>query len=455
MKISFCNTTVIHFARFQYVIDYLDHHPLKPKDWHLTVNAPGPCRRIVYGPASESDSDWVIPSVEGLLTGNTPNLETIQSCSYTHKDQHLFSVEPKYSHDCPFFTGNHFQFDILETIFFHISRYEEQVAAEPNLNTSRWLAEEQHFLVRNKLEKNPVVDQLVGAFFEVVTNQSVQKPTRFEMTHDLDVIYRFRPAYKFFRSVIAHFYYQRPWKQLKRDVSHFLGMIFRRKKDPYDCFDLLLTTLPQYVRRIFFVMTGGRSPYDNFYHYRSRALRKILDVATENGYVIGLHPSYHAGLEIDLFREEQKRLESIISEPVTTSRQHWLRFDWKITPEILEKTGIKEDRSLGYNGRIGFRCGTGFPFRPYFFKEERALLWTEYPLVLMESAVIHESRRTRKGISEIVSTFLEANRWDTYISLNFHNSNFDATLDTGREISQVFEAYFNPPTGQTKGETRQ
>ena len=187
-------------------------------------------------------------------------------------------------------------------------------------------------------------------------------------------------------------------------------------------------------------MAGGETRFDNFYEIEHPKVSDIIGKAKKAGYDVGIHPSYNAAFKPDLFAQEKDRLERVTGHSIHRNRQHWLRFNWEITPYFYEKYRITEDASLGYRRRLGFRCGTGFPYHLYDFKREKAFKWVECPMVFMESSAIHEARREGVLLLDLMNSFLEDNAYNTHISFNFHNSNFDPTTTHGPVLKKF---YFN------------
>ena len=443
MKISINTLLSAVREEMDYLVDFLNNHPLKPPGCKILANQECADIDVLYGPeGTPAASDFTIPAQRLVFSDAKASHTDLIPNQYNFAGKPLYSLEKRPVPPQPFLKQKRFQFDLLETIFYHISRLEEHQVRPQSRNASGWLTEERHFLVRHGLEKVPVVDHLVAAFYAAVTGrQSEPKRTTYTLTHDLDIIYRFTPSYKFFRSVAANLYYQRGLTQLRKDLRHFHQMIFQGAKDPYDCFDWLFSSSGSWNKKVLYIMTGGNSKQDNKYRWNSNALTKVIGAAREKGYDIGLHPSFNAGMEEEMFCNEKKRLQLISPDFSGLSRQHWLRFDWETTPDILEKNQVLEDSSLGFNHRLGFRCGTGFPYQPFDLSKKRPCKWTEVPLVLMESAAIHESRDTGANVTQLIKGFLEANAIGTHITINFHNSNFDPTLVIGRELASLYQNY--------------
>ena len=77
-------------------------------------------------------------------------------------------------------------------------------------------------------------------------------------------------------------------------------------------------------------------------------------------------PSSYFGL-----KKEISRLNDITSGSIIMSRFHYLRFSLPESYQILIEAGIKEDYSMGYVDRIGFRAGTCTPFYFYDLNNEK------------------------------------------------------------------------------------
>ena len=440
MRISIRTNCQAFEKELNYVVSFIDDHPLKPADLQFGLNLEATDLTLVYdhGEVAE-EKKWIIPNQELLFSSRRLETDALVSNTYRcHNGQMLHSVEAGSSGTGVFFSNGIFGFDILETVFFHITRYEENFSARELNDYTNWLREDRHFLVKHRLEKEPVVDQLLTALYETLSGLVIRVPTTYSLTHDLDIIYRFRPFHKFIRSIAANLYYRRGWQQLSQEARYYCQMLLRNKPDPYDCFSWMLSSEGGWQQKTMYIMTGGNTPADNKYNWKSKALAKILKEALDKGYAIGLHPSYNAGVTIGMYALERQRLQELASDYDGLSRQHWLRFDWTTTPEILERNDVKEDASLGYNRHLGFRGGTGFPYRLFDFGNRRAFPWMERPLALMESAAIHESRNTGRPIDRVITDFLATNRYNTAISLNFHNSNFDPTLESGRLLKDLY-----------------
>jgi len=424
-------------SRFHYVVKFINAHPLKPTDLLLVVDNGASDIDLFYG--NNSNNSLTVPT-DACFIDDSNILEQFHSTQFQHlDDRSFFSVSHQELNKRPFFKNNKFGFDIFNSIFFHISRYEEYYAPDAKNGQAGWLEEDQHFLVKNGLYENPAVDQLLVAFFEIISNKKLEQKSTYAISHDVDILTRFTPNFKFFRSLAATIVHRRGWSQLVNSIAYFKQMKQQLTEDPYDYFTTLLREENTWVSKQIFMMTGGNTKYDNKYRIEDLAAKNIIQLAKDRGYSIGLHPSYNAGFEEQRFVTEQKKLADVSKQTVINNRQHWLRWSWKITPYLFEKNGITTDSTMGYNRYLGFRCGTGFPYQLYDFKNKKAFLWIEHPMAFMESSAIHRAQRTGENLTVLIRNFLSKNKTNTHLMLNFHNSNFDPLLDTGRQLRHFYE----------------
>lgn len=141
-------------------------------------------------------------------------------------------------------------------------------------------------------------------------------------------------------------------------------------------------------------------------------IKKLSESETE----IGIHGSYLTAGNPELFAGQVKKLEEVINKPVTSVRQHYLRFDWNSTPEIHLKAGILNDSTLGFNRGCGYRAGTGMP---YFLST--GIL--EIPMNIMDGSLFRNNSMelTFEHACSYIDGMLDSTeRNHSCITLNFH-----------------------------------
>lgn len=431
--------------RIRYVFDFIAQHPLaggKPS-FFVGQNPGGEDIGIIRYLSSRAflpgKTDFYLPARRLFFSekGSADFMNKAGFCanSYLFEGFRLFSVEREKTPPRPFFQENEFAFDLVETLFFYISRIEEHFCSEQQKDEHGRMKPEEQFLVQQSLEKSPVADHLVYCFLLALGLEPLYLPGAHRLTYDLDIMQRFRGLPPF-RSTLKY--------ALSRPSSLFLvwqKYVLTKAglcQDPYQNFDQLWKPLPG-VRQLVYFLTGGPTKYDKPFPRLNAAFARVVLLAKERGLDIGIHPSYATWDSLETMRQEKSRLEEIAGCEIGLSRQHYLHFSMEKTPPVLEALGIQEDSSLGFPDRIGFRCGTGFPYRLYSFAEERPWQFLEAPLAAMDLALVREAQQTGFPIRQLWDDFMKTNENLSHVVFNFHNSRFfDATLD-GIDLWILFE----------------
>ncbi len=113
------------------------------------------------------------------------------------------------------------------------------------------------------------------------------------------------------------------------------------------------------------------------------SVKEYIKILHKEGHEIGVHGSFRSMMDKNLFKRQKSIIEEVINEEVVSSRQHYLRYNHSITPEIHAKSNIKIDSTLGLNMSVGFRNGTSYP---YPIESKGIYIW-ELPLMFMDSSV--------------------------------------------------------------------
>jgi len=108
----------------------------------------------------------------------------------------------------------------------------------------------------------------------------------------------------------------------------------------------------------------------------------------DEGFDVGLHGGYAAALAPGALVAQRRTLERATGLHLTTTRQHFLRWDIRTTPLLQEEARLEVDSSLGFNRNIGFRAGTGLPFHLFNAPARERLQLLEVPLVVEDTAVL-------------------------------------------------------------------
>ncbi len=126
------------------------------------------------------------------------------------------------------------------------------------------------------------------------------------------------------------------------------------------------------------------------------------------GFDVGLHGSYESARTAGVLARERATLEAATQAPVETTRQHFLHWDIRWTPQLQEQAGLRADSSLGFNRTVGFRAGTSLPFRQFDVAAARALDVIEVPLAVQDAALLGPiaTRPGTEGTHDVVEQLL-------------------------------------------------
>lgn len=218
------------------------------------------------------------------------------------------------------------------------------------------------------------------------------------VTHDVDAI-RKTPAIRLKQTAFHTFNALRALRQGR--IGHALeklwdGISFGVQPADYWCFDLIHELEEAHgIRSQFNVYAGStrRLPnlrefvFDPSYSPREQRLRSTLRQLQSGGWTIGLHQSFDCFADVDRMNAERGRLEAALDLPITSCRQHWLRFSWEETWKTQQSAGLKQDTTLGFNDRPGFRNGAALSWNPWDPETESPMQLTALPMVLMDSHV--------------------------------------------------------------------
>jgi hypothetical protein len=131
---------------------------------------------------------------------------------------------------------------------------------------------------------------------------------------------------------------------------------------------------------------GPAGPFNKNQHPGNRCYRKLIR-ETDLLYSTGIHPSYDAGTNGTMLRNECEILNRITGKPVTRSRSHFLKLSMPFTCRLLIDNQISEDYTMGYADQPGFRAGTCTPFRFYDLIREEETTLTFFPITLMDGTL--------------------------------------------------------------------
>ncbi len=211
-------------------------------------------------------------------------------------------------------------------------------------------------------------------------------------THDVDYLRKWRKG-MVYREIVQYFLRNQrrttPGRRLRR-LSHFLrdwispGDVYRTSFER-----LQHETFERGGTATFFLKTGAHGPHDVFYALDDPYLQQGIEALEEDGFEIGLHPSYYAHTHLEYLNEEHRRLVEAVTKTPVSVRQHYLRYEAPATPRLQQAAGFWIDSSLGFSECEGFRHATCLPFQRFDLQANAPMDLWEMPLAMMESAVFN------------------------------------------------------------------
>lgn len=272
-------------------------------------------------------------------------------------------------------------FDPLSATFFLAARYEEYLPFIADAH-GRFPAKES-FAYQHEFLDQPLINQwalqlgkeFFGANFELTPHY------RYLSTIDIDNLFAYtgKGALRTIGALLGDLRTLNFAKMRER-----LGVLVKLRKDPYNTFRKQRNFHKSAgVESIYFMLFAGFSSHDrNVSPYSTEAAIKLREIADWSK--VGIHPSYASDSDLARMSEERDRLQEVLRQPVTQSRQHYLKMRMPSTFRHLVDMGVKEEHSMGYAEVPGFRASMAAPYTFYDLELEAELPLTLFPFAFMD-----------------------------------------------------------------------
>lgn len=280
-------------------------------------------------------------------------------------------------------------FDLFAASFYLVTRYEEYLPGKRDEH-QRFRARDS-FAVKNSFLEKPLVNiwalklaaKIEKEFPEIHFKRS---SFRYLPTIDIDNAWAFKNKgfVRITASMLKDLLKGR-WKLLKKRFA----VVNRLVQDPYDNYDFMQETFSQFnFRPIYFFLLNSKGRHDRSLSHRNLYYRNLILELGKSG-KLGIHPSYASNKNSNLLTKEIDRLHSITGKKVTRSRQHYLKMSMPATYHNLVANGIKEDYTMCFPSRPGFRASIASAF--YFFdvKNNVATNLKVHPFQVMDVTLLH------------------------------------------------------------------
>jgi len=274
-------------------------------------------------------------------------------------------------------------FDLLSAVFYFVTRYEEYLPFEPDEHNRFHSSESLAFHLG--IQEEPIVNQWVRAFGDLLEHLygpaiSLKYP-EYTYLPTIDVDNAWAYAHKGFARFIGGLWQDRH----SMEARNFRFQVLRENQnDPFNTYHLIHHFHHEAsVKAVWFFLLGDYGPNDKNVHHANYHLQTLIyNISIENP--VGIHPSYASNSSPAIVSREIARLAKITGQPVTRSRQHFLRLHFPETCRTLAHLGVREDYSLGYADRPGFRGGIASPFRFFDLEANQDTDLTIHPFQVMD-----------------------------------------------------------------------
>jgi hypothetical protein len=255
-----------------------------------------------------------------------------------------------------------------------------------------------------------LVQQCFNAINKVVSAPLKSAPTRFFLSHDIDIVYN---------AIVEDGYHV----IRKGRFDLFLKMLFNLaigRPEWLNMDKIMALESAQDCKSIFFWIVNkgriNRREENADYRFHSRPIQRQYAHVSSQGFENGLHKS----LSRDSFREEFTKYGNV----PYANRYHFLKFRLPDAWHDIESAGLALDASLGFSAEMGFRNSYGLPFNPYNFVKRQSFSFVEAPLHIMDRTFFQYKKQSPEKAGIAIVDFFEKNKTNAVLSILWHNNFF-------------------------------
>ena len=233
-----------------------------------------------------------------------------------------------------------------------------------------------------------------------------------------------------------------------KNIYSRLLVLFRLQKDPYDTFNWIINKQKQVSDKfLFFFLVGKFSTYDKNISLVKQPFINIIKLVSDYS-IIGLKLSFFALSNLNILKKEKADIESITNRDLTISRNSFSKVNLPINYRNLIKLNIREDYTMGYVNKIGFRASTCTPFLFYDIDNDiqTPLLINPYNLMDYSLLNINSFLDKKEKVIEIIEKVKSVN--GTFTSI-FHNYSFSNDPRWNR-FKEIFDIIINSNNDEQK-----
>jgi hypothetical protein len=166
------------------------------------------------------------------------------------------------------------------------------------------------------------------------------------------------------------------------------------------------------------------------YKLSQKKFQAVFENIINHNSEIGLHTSFRSPLNSDTINNEMNRIPA----DVIGNRFHFLNFDVKHTPHILNNTNLKYDSTFGFAESAGFRSSFCLPYFLYDIENDQQTSVIEIPLIFMDTSLRLKNymNLSHEEITALSSKLIgEIKKNKGLFTINWHNTMFSNLKEPG------------------------
>jgi peptidoglycan/xylan/chitin deacetylase (PgdA/CDA1 family) len=238
---------------------------------------------------------------------------------------------------------------------------------------------------------------------------------------------------------------QAPTAAMRRMLGFFYNRLGDYRFDPCYTFDAYLDLCRVFeITATFYFIPSSSEPNNGCYNITDSHIQRLIRKLSDAGHEIGMHGCYEAYLNPVQTQKHYDQLRNAMDQagvrrPLRCNRQHYLRWDSRITPSILDRVGFEFDSTGGFADHAGFRFGTSREFTMWDWLHCKQLNIRQRPLIVMDCTLSH-SAYMGVGYGELAKNYVtelmgQVRRYEGNFSTLWHNDE----LSNEEAYSQLYE----------------
>ena len=321
--------------------------------------------------------------------------------------------------------GGDIPFDIFSASFYLLSRYEEYLPIKENFDSKGCFISEKSLAYKEGFLETPLVDvwalkleEKLNSLFPNYTS-SIDRRFRFLPIISVNTPYRYR-TYSVLGNLLrlSKKVLERDWSELKKQ----LRVLLRIDQDPYCNVEKIVELHNRNsLRPLFAFRISNKKWYKRPVYFAYSTYKKVLC----RNYQIALCISGVASNSVSQLKLEQKILSRIFRTRIVIGTSSLSEY---VVPKFyrnLSNSKIKEDFSMSYPDRIGFRASTCTPFRVYDLNREEYYridvhsvpftVWSVKRMGLNKEEIVKAATSMAKTVKSLKGEFIIASHNDNFV----------------------------------------